>query len=185
VKKLISKARAVDSEDGFSLAELLIAFAILSLIVYAAFNLLDVNIEAGTVYTMRADISQELRESTGIMVDQIRTARSFTNAGSTDVTFTSYLTGTNDLYNVQFFLEDDNIIHRMNTGVLSSVDDKVVATNVTGLELKYYDSATNLLDTPNSALSSISLVEIKITMTLSSGDTVMTESMETMVRVRR
>lgn len=185
MKKLISKARAVDREGGFSLAELLIAFAILSLIVYAAFNLLDVNVEAGTFYTMRAEISQELRETTGTMVDQLRTASSFTNAGGDSVTFTSYLTGTNDEYNVQFFLSGDTIIHRMNIGVLSPADDKVIATDVTGLEFNYYDAATNLLDNPNATLSSISLVEIEITMTLSSGETVMTESMETMVRVRR
>ena len=110
---------------------------------------------------------------------------SFTNAGGDSVTFTSYLTGTNDEYNVQFFLSGDTIIHRMNTGVLSPADDKVIATDVTGLEFNYYDSATNLLGNPNGTLSSISLVEIEITMTLSSGETVMTESMETMVRVRR
>jgi type II secretory pathway pseudopilin PulG len=185
VKKLISKARALDREEGFSLAELLIAFAILALLVYAAFNLLDVNINAGSVYTMRVDISQELRESTEIMVDQLRTARSFSNAQSDNVVFTSYLTGTNDLYNVQFFLEGDTIVHRMNTGVLTEADNIVVASNVTGLELYYYDSATNLLADPNSTLSSISLVEIKITMTLTSGGNVMTESMETMVRIRR
>jgi len=185
VRKLITRIRAIEREDGFTLPELIIAFIILALIVYAAFNLLDVNISAGNVYRMQADISQDLRETTGAMVDQIRTASTFTNAQSSNVEFTSYLMGTNDLYNVQFFLEGGNLIHRANTGELGEEDNKVLASNVTGFELNYFDSTSTVLGDPNGALEDICLVTIELTMTLSSGEDVMTDTMVTMVRVRR
>lgn len=186
MKKLISRMRAADREEGFTLVELIIAFIILALIVYAAFNLLDVNVTAGSVYALRADISQELRETTGAMVDQLRAASSFTNAQSDNVTFTSYLRGTNDLYNVQFFLDGNgNLIHRASTGGLGEGDDKVLASNVTGLQLAYYDSTSTALGDPNSALGDICLVTITLTMTMSSSKSEMTDSVVTMVRVRR
>jgi len=152
---------------------------------------LDVNITAGSTYTLQSDISQELKETSGAMVDQLRTAASFTAAQESNVTFTSYLKGTNDLYNVQFFLEDGDLIHRASIAVLSESDDKVLASNVTGLQLKYYDSAGNLLayEDPsnpddNDMLSNISLVEIILTMTLSSSQAELTRSVDTMVRIR-
>jgi len=184
VKAVISKIRAADREEGFTLVELIIAFIVLALIVYAAFNLLDVNITAGSVYSLRADISQELRETAGMMVDQLRTADSFKDAQSDSVMFTSYITGTTDLYNVQFLRQDEEIIHRINIGDLSETDNKVIASNVTGLQLSYYDSAGSLLGSPSTSLNSIAMIKIVLTMTMSSNDNVLTDSVETMVRIR-
>ncbi|MBN2027775.1 MAG: prepilin-type N-terminal cleavage/methylation domain-containing protein [Actinobacteria bacterium] len=185
MKELITRARAVDREEGFTLVELIIAFIILALIVYAAFNLLDANITAGSVYSMKADISQELRETGSTMVDQLRTANSFTDAQSESVVFTSYITGDANLYNVQFLRQGEEIIQRINIGALSEADNKVIASNVTGLQFSYYDSTGSLLDSPSSALNSIALIKIVVTMTLTSSDNVMTDSMETMVRIRK
>lgn len=184
MKKLISRIRAVDGEEGFSLAELLIAFAILGLIVYAAFNLLDVNITAGSTYKMRADISQELRETGNAMVDQLRTANSFTDAQSDSVTFTSYLTGTDQLYNVQFLRVGNDIIQRVNTVPLSEADNIVLASDVIDFQLLYYDSARNVLGSPNDALSSIARIQILITMQKIDKDIDRIDTIETMVTVR-
>ena len=184
MKKLISKARAVDREEGFSLAELMVAFIILALIVFAAFNLLDVNFTAGSTYMLRADISQELRETSDAMVDQLRTANSFQDAQGDSVTFRSYLTGTEEEYNVQFLLDGNDVIHRVNTNPLSESDNKILASDVTGLQLTYYDDAGSVLGSPNDALSSIAMIHINITMHKTDKEVERTDSIDTMVRVR-
>ncbi|RJP30350.1 MAG: hypothetical protein C4536_09950 [Actinobacteria bacterium] len=177
--------RAMEREEGFTLVELMIAFLILALIVYAAFNLMDVNIRAGTVYTLTSDISQELREASSTMVDQLRTARSFADAQASSVTFTSYLTGTNDLYNVQFLLQDGNLIHRSSLSTPSEADNKVLATNVTGLQFTYYDSTGTELTDPGSSLAFITLVELELTISMEAAGNVVTDSVTTMARTRR
>lgn len=168
-------------EEGFTLVELLIAFVILSLLVYAAFNIMDVNIKAGGVYAARADLSQELRETGTTMVDQLRTAYSFTTAEASNVVFSSYLTGTSQLYNVQFFLQGTDLIHRVSTGVPGASDDRVLASDVTGLEFTYYDSAGSVLSVPVSNLSSIAKVEMELTMNKNGIE----DTINTIARIRK
>ncbi len=154
-------------EEGFTLVEMLIAFLILSFVVYAAFNMLDVQIKASGVYAAKSELSQELRETATTMVDQLRVAYSFTTADTANVAFTAYLTGTSQLYNVQFFLQGTDLIHRASTGALGPSDDRVLASGVTGLRFLYYDAAGSALSTPVSNLASIAKVEIELSMKVS------------------
>ncbi|NPV59562.1 MAG: prepilin-type N-terminal cleavage/methylation domain-containing protein [Actinobacteria bacterium] len=170
-----------EREEGFSLVELLIAFAILALLVYAAFNILDVNVKAGGVYAARADLSQELRETGTTMVDQLRMAYSFTTAEAGNVVFTAYLTGTTQLYNVQFFLQGSDLIHRVSTGIPGPSDNRVLASDVTRLKFTYYDSAGSVLSAPVASLSSIAKVEIELTMNKSGIE----DSITTIARIRK
>lgn len=170
-----------EAEEGFTLVELLIAFLILSLIVFAAFNMLDVNLKAGSVYAAKADLSQELRETGTTMVDQLRVAYAFTSANANSVSFTAYLTGTSQLYNVQFFLSGSNLIHRAGTGALGPSDDRVLASGVIRLAFTYYDSAGSVLSAPVSDLASIAKVEVELRMERSG----VVDSVTVIARIRK
>jgi prepilin-type N-terminal cleavage/methylation domain-containing protein len=182
-------------EEGFTLVELMIAIIILALIVFAAFNIMDVNIKAGAIYTMQSELSQGLKNASDAMVDQLRAAHTFTTANVSDVVFTSYVTGTNDLYDVEFFLENGQLIYRakkVSDGPLGSGDDKVLASGISGLKIIYYDSAgTQLNDAinnptvPAGSLGSIIGLEIELTMIESYGETSLSDTSTTAVRVKR
>lgn len=184
----MGEGRARRREEGFTLIELMISFVILALLVFAAFSLLDVNVKAGNVYAAKAELSQELREATSALVDQLRVAFSFTDAQSDSVSFTAYFpntAGTDQLYNVQILREGSDLVHRMSTGTPSSGDSRVLASDVTGLTFTYYDSVDNELVAPVSQLEAIRKVKIELTMTKGSGDTMLSSTVTTVARVRK
>lgn len=172
-------------EDGFTLAELLIVFVVLSLIVYAAFTMLDSNIKAGAVYKMQADLSQEMKQATDQMADQIRTARTFLTAADSDLRFTSYVTGTDTLYNVRFWLASGEIHYAVDEGGVFLIPDTVIARNVGALNFNYIGSSGGMLAKPVASLSSIYGVQVSVTISKTSFGVTENAGTTTVVRVKR
>ncbi len=175
-------------EEGFTLTELMLAFLVFTLLIAATFQMLNKNIEAAEVYVTQADVSQDLREASNALVDQIRTANDFDKAEDTDLVFQSYITGTDTLYNVEFLLQDGDLIYRskrVSEGVLGSGDDKILVSGVTSLDFDYYDIAGTIpLTTPVSSLSSITRVEIKLSISRRAQGRTIQDAITTTVRVR-
>ncbi|WP_287155205.1 prepilin-type N-terminal cleavage/methylation domain-containing protein [Candidatus Solincola tengchongensis] len=169
-------------EEGFSLPELLVAVLILSMLVLATFQLLDAQLGESGVVIARSDIAEDLRMAMDTMVDQLRTARTFHNAGANDMTFTGYVLGSATQQTVRFFLSGDALY--MNCPALFS-GDKLVVAGVSGLIFRYYSAAGTLLTNPNQSLASIALVEIELTISRTSGKVKQEETAKTQVRVRR
>ncbi len=169
-------------EDGFSLPELLVAVLILSMLVLATFRLLDAMFEESGTVIARSDIAEDLRTAMDTMVDQLRTARTFVNAGSDDLTFTGYVLGNATQQTVRFFLSGNSLY--MNCPALFN-GDKLIIDGVTGIAFRYYSSAGTLLTNPNQSLGSISLVEIELTVSRTSGKVRQEETAQTQVRVRK
>ena len=169
-------------EEGFSLPELLVAVLVLSMLVLATFQMLDAQLSESGVVVSRSDIAEELRMAMDTMVDQLRTARSFTAAAESDVTFRGYVLGSESLQTVRFYLSNGNLY--MSCPELFS-GDKLISDGVTRLSLQYYDSTGSLLNNPDQSLDSIALVEIEMAISRSSGKVTQEESAVTQVRIRK
>jgi prepilin-type N-terminal cleavage/methylation domain-containing protein len=182
------KKTSFHGEEGFTLAELMVALLIFSLLMVGTFEMVSTNIKASEVYAIRANLSQELREASNAMVDQIRTANSFSVANNTDMVFQSYITGDNNLYNAEFFLQNGDLIYRsklVSGGSLGAGDDRILASGVTALNFDYYDVAgTTPLTIPINNLNSITRVEIKLTLTRGFQGTTESDSVTTTVRIK-
>lgn len=177
--------QALEREDGFSLAELMIVFVVLSLIVYAAFTILDSNVKAGSTFKMQSDLSQEMKTAMDTMSDQIRSARDFVSATDTDLTFTSYVTGTGTLYNVRFRLSSGQILYQVTLGGANYIPETAIANGVTSLDFDYISSAGGDLPNPGASLSSIYGVKITLTMAKTSMGITERLTSTTVVKVRR
>lgn len=191
-------------DEGFTLPELMIAVLVLSLIVFATFQLLNVHLKGSSVYVAKADMAEGLRSTLDTMVDQMRTAQGFTQGDVDTVTFTSYVTGTDQLYYVRFRLvatDVDGIYKVMyyqetTPPPAENPDEIMLAQDVTGLTFTYYDSAGSQLNdpldeepliplnVPSEALNAITMVEIMLDMHKSGENIGLDESATTTVRMR-
>ena len=172
-------------EDGFTLADLIPVLVVLALIIYAAFSMLDANIKAGSVYKMQTDLSQEVKKATDTMADQIRTAHTFTIATDSDLTFTSYVTGTSTLYNVRFWLSNQLLYYSVASGGTFYIDPRVIAEGVTSLDFDYIGSSGTELCNPSASLSAIYGVEINMAISRTSSGITEDANTSTVVRVKR
>lgn len=184
------RIQSLKGVGGFTLTELLIALLLFLMLITAISKVVKVNITAGEVYAIRSDISQALRESSNAMVDQLRGANTFVMAQDTDVVFQAYITGTDDLYNVEFFLQDGNLVYRSRRvvdGNLTSADDKVITGDVLALDFDYYEVAGTTplgAPVPTGSLAAITRVEIKMTVAREFEGHELQETIITTVRIR-
>jgi prepilin-type N-terminal cleavage/methylation domain-containing protein len=172
-------------EEGFTLVELIVAVFILSLLVFATFNLLDAHLSEGEVVVSASDIAEELRMAMDTMVDQLRTASTFTSAKSNDLTFQGYVLGNNVLQTVRFFLDGDEL--KMTCSDLFA-GEKVIASGVKSLAFTYYDKADTQLTNPDGSQAirdSITQVEITLTLARSGGGVTVDKTATTRVRIKK
>ena len=190
MRRWISRIR---KDEGFTLPELMIAVIVLSIIVFATFQLLNVHLKGSSVVVAKSDIAEGLRSTMDTMVDQMRTAQGFTDAGTTSATFVSYVLGTDQLYYVRFRLvpTDDpsiyNMMYYQETTPPPPEDaaETLLAQDITGLTLTYYDSTGTVLSAPNDSLNAITMVEIELSMYKSGENIGLDETATTMVRMRK
>ena len=195
----------IRKDEGFTLPELMIAVMVLSLIVFATFQLLNVHLKEGAVVVAKADMAEGLRTTLDTMVDQMRTAQGFTAGNADTATFTSYVLGTDTLYYVRFRLEptDEDGIYEMmyyqetTPPPVENPTETLIAQDVTGISLTYYDSAGSQLndpkdedpevplDVPSEALHTITMVDIEVSMHKSGENIALDESAKTTVRMRK
>ena len=180
-------------EEGFTLPELMIAVLIMSVIVFATFQLLDLHIKEGGVVVAKADIAEGMRSTLDTIVDQMRTAQEFTDAGANSATFTSYVLGTDDLYYVRFRLvpaEEAGFYQVMyyqgaTPPPSENPDETMITQNVTGLTFTFYDSTGTVLASPNDSLEAITMVGIDLGMKISVDNIELQETSSTTVRMRK
>mgnify|MGYP005835422963 CR=1 FL=1 len=172
-------------EEGFTLVELIVAIFILSLLVFATFNLLDAHLSEGEVVVSSSDIAEEIRMAMDNMVDQLRTARTLTVARTSDLTFQGYVLGTQDLQAVRYFLDGENL--KMTCSALFE-GDKVIASGVKSLAFTYYDKTDSQLINPDVSQDirdTISQVEIVLTLARSGGGVTVEKTATTRVRIKK
>lgn len=172
-------------EEGFTLVELIVAIFILSLLVFATFNLLDAHLSQGEVVVSSSDIAEEIRMAMDNMVDQLRTARTLTVARTSDLSFQGYVLGTEDLQTVRYFLEGENL--KMTCSALFE-GDKVIASGVKSLTFNYYDNTDSQLTNPDGSQDirdTIYQVEIVLTLARSGGGVTVEKTATTRVRIKK
>jgi prepilin-type N-terminal cleavage/methylation domain-containing protein len=190
MRRWMSRARR---DEGFTLPEMMIAVLVLSIIVFATFQLLNVHLKGSSVVVAKADMAEGLRTTLDTMVDQMRTAQAFTDAGTSSATFTSYVLGTEQLYYVRFRLEPTDevgiyeVMYYQETTPppVENAPETMIAQDVTGLILTYYDSTGTVLPSPNDSLEAITMVEIELNMHKSGENIGLDESATTTVRMRK
>lgn len=182
-------------EEGYSLPELMIAIIILAAIVFATFQVMNANIQGGRVFTARADLAEQLRSTLDTMVTQLRTAREFTAANASEVTFQGYVTGGGTMETVRFYLSGTDF-YCSSAALYGS--DQILTTDVTSVYFTYYDGAGSKLndpdnsdpevdpaDVPSGSLASVTMVEIALTIDYDIGDIGIGDTAVTTVRIRK
>ncbi|MDY6796798.1 MAG: hypothetical protein SWK76_16170 [Actinomycetota bacterium] len=167
-------------EEGFSLAELLISVIILAALVFAVFQVLNANLDAGRMFTAKAELAQELRSTLDTMVTQIRAANSFSDAQGSEVTFRGYLTGGTVMQTARFYLSGGDLYF---TCADLGIDQSLLAKNVATLNMSYYDTTGTLIGDPNDNLETIAEVRIELTIDAIAQD--IDETAITTVKVRK
>jgi type II secretory pathway pseudopilin PulG len=147
-------------EEGYSLAELMISVIILSALVFATFQVLNANIEGGRTFAAKSEIAEDLRSTLDTMVTQLRAANVFVDAQSDDVSFQGYLTGGAVMQTARFYLSGTDLMY---TCADVGISDSLISSDITVLNMTYYDSTGTLLPSPNDSLESIAEMRIDIT----------------------
>jgi prepilin-type N-terminal cleavage/methylation domain-containing protein len=165
----------VDNKKGFTLIELSVVIAILSIVLAAAYTVFASTNRSATTNEVIAEVMQNLRISVGFMEQDIRMAGldrfDSTNAGieaatATNLRFTAdrNMDGVlnDNLERITYFYDTANNRLRQCLWEGSLNDWQTVAENVTNFQFSYLDADDNLLAFPIADLSQISAVVVSM-----------------------
>ena len=177
--------RRLDREGGFTLAELLTALLIFALLVVAIFNVLSTNIRAASIYALRSELGQELRETLDNMCDQVRLGISVSEAGAENIVFSGYVTGSDLIYTVSYSLSGSDLVYDTEPDIFGA-GPAAIASHVDSLSFTYYDEKGSVLPEPSGeGLAAIASVGIELAMTLTSDKNRVSDSAAARVGLRK
>jgi hypothetical protein len=162
-------------EEGFSIAELLVATLLLFVLTFSAFNFAQGGVTWSRAGMYNAEVNQEWREAMNKMTWQMRVAYYFVPSECTtdSIGFWSYASGGTDKYHIRFYLDSDTselVTSLSQAGINPTVS--TIATGVQDLSFVCYDSS-GLVTTSTTA---IKRVEISMRLTRSYETTAGTSS---------
>ena len=152
----------MNNENGYTLAELMVAMAVMGLLLAGIFVTLQQGESAYQYGAGRAEVQQNARVALDRMLRELRTASAIATATATDLKFT-YLDATSTLITVEYTLSGTPSagnpvqLQRNQTGAANQPD--VVIGGVSGLTITYYD-VNNVVTT---AAANVRSVDVQLT----------------------
>ncbi len=147
----------MSNERGYSLAELLSAMAVLTLLLA---GLLVTFQEGQNVYSFgagRSEVQQNARVALDRMLRELRTAAQITTATSNDIQFT-FVDDSGASVTVEYSLGGTNIQRNQTVPAIGG-QPATLTGGVAGLTITYYDVSNNTTTTPGNVYS----VDIQLT----------------------
>ena len=166
----------MSNERGYSLAELLSAMAVLTLLLA---GLLVTFQEGQNVYSFgagRSEVQQNARVALDRMLRELRTAAQITTATSNDIQFT-FVDDSGTSVTVEYSLNGTNIQRNQTVPAIGG-QPATLTGGVAGLTITYYDVSNNTTTTPGNVYS----VDIQLTTQLE--DTSLPNSPQVVVQGR-
>lgn len=149
------------SERGYTLAELLVAMAVLVLLLGG----LLLNLQGGqTAYLFgagRVEVQQNARVGLERMLRELRTATQVTTANANDITF-QFLDSSNTLVTVAYSLSGTNLQRNQTAPTPAATQPETLVGGARSLSFTYYDANNTPLSSPVTA-SSVYGVGISLT----------------------
>jgi prepilin-type N-terminal cleavage/methylation domain-containing protein len=190
MREATTMRKLVRSQDGFTLAELLVVTAVLGLILAAVFSLLQSGQQAYTMGSNRVEVQQNARVALELMTRELRAAQSITTLGGVgDITFTVCDPATMAActpVSVQYQLSGTNL-NRISGGTTTTIIGGVQNLNMTYCDV--WNPASNSCTTAAANAAAVKVIRVQLTAkaedaaaTGSAGDRRMT--VESTIRLR-
>ena len=151
------------SQRGFSLAELLVACAMVGVVLAGVFVALQQGENAFLYGTGKVEVQQNARVAVDRMVRELRQGSSITAANATSITL-QYIednAGAAQTITVTYSLNGTNLQRNQTIPVPAAAQPETLIGGVNTLALTYYDSANALLPAAPT-VSQIQVVDIRL-----------------------
>lgn len=148
------------NERGFTLAEMLVAIAVIGLVMGALFVTLFQGQSAYLFGSARAEVQQNARLSLAKMVEEMRTGSTVTAlvAAPSSITFT-FLDDAGTLTTVQYSLNGTNIQRNQTVPAPAAAQPETLVGGVTSLTFTCFDQNNN----PTTVPANIFAVQVRVT----------------------
>jgi prepilin-type N-terminal cleavage/methylation domain-containing protein len=147
----------MSSERGYSLAELLSAIAVLTVLLAGLLATFQEGLNVYSFGAGRSEIQQNARVALDRMLRELRTAAQITTASADDVKFT-FVDDSGTSVTVEYSLGGTNIQRNQTVPAIGG-QPATLTGGVAGLTITYYDVSNNTTTTPGNVYS----VDIQLT----------------------
>ncbi len=150
--------KLVRNQRGFTLAELMIAVALVALVLAGTFVALQQGQSAYQYGSGRVEVQQSARAAVDRMIKDLRTGTTVTTSTSTSVGF-QYIDDTGATVTVTYSLTGTNLQRNQTAPVPATAQPETLIGNVSALAITYYDN-NNVVTT---TAANVRSVEIRLT----------------------
>jgi prepilin-type N-terminal cleavage/methylation domain-containing protein len=150
--------KTIGNQKGFTLAELLIATAMIGFVMAGTFVALQQGENAFQYSTGRVEVQQTARMAVDRMAHDLRTGSTVTVSNASSVTF-QYIDDTGATVTVQYSLTGTNLQRNQTNPVPAAAQPETLIGGVNALVLIYYDN--NNVTTTTAA--NVRVVKIRVT----------------------
>jgi prepilin-type N-terminal cleavage/methylation domain-containing protein len=153
-----TRMTSIRNQSGFTLAELLIACAMVGVVLAGAFVALQQGENAYQYSSGRVEVQQNARMAVDRMAHDLRTGSVVTVSNATSVTF-QYIDDTGATVTVQYSLTGTNLQRNQTNPVPATAQPETLIGGVNALALTYYDN-NNVVTT---TAANVRVVDIMVT----------------------
>ena len=153
-----TRMTTIRNQNGFTLAELLIACAMVGVVLAGTFVALQQGQNAYQYGSGRVEVQQNARMAVDRMAHDLRTGATVTAATATSVTF-QYIDDTGATVTVSYSQTGTNLQRNQTVPVPAAAQPETLIGGVNALVLTYYDN-NNVLTT---TAANVRVVDIKVT----------------------
>lgn len=144
-------------QGGFTLAELMVACAIVGIVLAGTFVALKQGANAYEYSTGRVEVQQTARVGLDRMIHDLRTGSNVTAASATSITF-QYIDETSTTVSVTYSLNGTDLQRNQTNPVPATAQPETVIGGVNTLRLVYYDNNNAVTTT----VANIRVVDIRL-----------------------